>query len=433
MSYIKRRCFIFLVFFFQFIVFSCVKTTIEKSEGRREACLKNDFVHIVENTRVERLLIQYSRGTYNNIRTINDEDTYERLNIVFMTDSHLDLGLNVKENFQNVNNAIDFCNNAPVKISAIIEGGDIVTEVKKTKREHIENLNKFFALTWKAKMPFLYAKGNHDINALRVPPNDVLTDDDWGNVWFDRAEERYGIVRNIKSCGQKSGYYYDDLNEWKVRIICLDCYDLDYSKTDFVGNVLYRAGTSHYFANEQFNWIANNALNFDDKKEKDWGVIVFVHFYRPTDSWGTSVEPIFNSVFMPFNDMLRAFNNQSVFDKNEIFDQNNFYNLSIHGDWTRYAGEEKKPFLICILSGHVHTDEYHNWSTIHHIVTANQFCGSNYSDKRIIRVPGTSTENLFDILNIDLFQRKIRVIRYGAGVTCYGTGGDRFLPDGLSF
>ena len=412
------------------------KTVIE--DGRNDRLDVEDpryaIVRENENLRVEQLLQLYEKGILNDG---TDEVSYNNLNIAFMTDSHIDLGPIPLESKRNVRDAISFCNMSKVPIYAIIHGGDLITDIKSTKKEHIKQLETFFDLGWNAKMPLLFTKGNHDINAIRVNPSQVMSDKDWSDVWFDKAEKEYGIKRNINANGQKTGYYYYDLDEWKVRIISLDCFDVDYTQTDEEGNVLYWAGTSFYFANEQLNWLVNSALNFDNKEEKDWGVILFTHFYYPYNvpdhTYGTTVEPVFDDIYRRMNSLLVAFNRQSSYSISYSFPQNSFYDLSVTGDWTRYAEQEQKPYLICVLSGHQHTDLYTNyWGGIH-IVTANQFCGTDYSDERILRLPGTRSQNLFDILNIDLKKRKLRVIRYGASANLDGQEGNRFLPDGHGF
>lgn len=401
------------------------------NESETEVIISDDdpaYVEVrdQENTRVENLLNVYA------INNKSGEEPYEMLNIAFMTDSHMDLGSVPMENLRNIRDAIDFCNNSSVPVQAIIHGGDFVTDIMPTKAEHFERLSVFFKLGWKSSMPLLITKGNHDLNSIKVPTNQVMDDSDWGKVWYDRAEKQYGIVRNLQSNKQKSGYYYYDLNDWKVRIISVDCNDVDYSKTDSNGNVLYWGGSSYYIANEQFNWIAHHALNFDDKAEKDWGVIVFTHFYCPT-SRGTTVEPEFECAFKRFNSMLLAFNNQQSYTEDYTFLQNSFFDIKVDEDWTRYSGGNQKPYVICVLSGHQHEDVAINWDGILHIVTANQFCGKDFSDKRIEREAGTRSQNLFDILNIDLREHRLRVIRYGASANIDGQMGNRFLPEGRRF
>ena len=391
-----------------------------------------EFVKAIENASVEGRLVQFSRGTSQDALYYNPDYCYDRLNIAFMTDSHLDLG-DKKASVMNVIDAIDFCNKVKVPIAAIIQGGDLITSIQSNKERHIAELQKYFDMGWQANMPLLYTKGNHDLNTIRVSPDKALSDKDWGEVWYNRAETEYHIVRNTKSNGEKSGYYYYDLNDWKIRIISLDCFDVDVSKTDENGDILYWGGTSFYIADEQFNWVVNIALNFDDKSEKDWGVIVFTHLYRPSDTNGSMVSPVFDSIYPKLNRMFHAFNSQSTFTEEYVFPENHFYDLSVKADWTRYSNQSEKPYLICVLSGHVHTDAYYQLNGINQIITANQFCGDTASDLRINRVAGTRTQNLFDIINLDLVQRRIRIIRYGAGANCYGEGGDRFLPDGISF
>ena len=391
-----------------------------------------NLVKSLETASVEGKLVQYSRGTMDNVISNGQNNTYDRLNIAFMTDSYINKA-DPKVNKQNVVDAIKFVNDVRVPIAAVLSGGNVSNVPSSDKNKHISGLKDFFDLGWHAEMPFLFTKGDDDINTSNTTPEKALSDKDWSGIWFDKAEKEYHIVRNKKSNGEKSGYYYYDLDEWKVRIISVDCNDLDFSKTDESGKILYSSPASFYIGNEQFNWIVDYALYFDDKTEKDWGVIVFMNSYRPTDLYGTSVQPRFESIYPKFNKMLQAFNTQSVFREKYEFQENHFYDLDVYRNWTKYADLTDKPYVICVLSGHIYADANYNYDGINHIVTANQFCSDAYSDKRIVRVPYTRTQNLFDILNIDLVQRKIRVFRYGAGENCYGEGGDRFVPDGLSF
>lgn len=389
------------------------------------------FVKNQEDFNTESRLIPYSKGTQT--PAIDYAPGYNRLIIGFMTDNHIDLG-EPGASFENVKNAIEFFNNVKVPISCIIEGGDIITQYDVSKSVYKEMMRPFFDVTWGAKMPFLFTKGNHDINAIGVPPSSVLNEDDWDSVWFGRAENQYEIVRKTKANGKKSGYYYYDIPAFKVRIISLDCYDLDFSKTDANGNVLYTPGNASYMANEQMNWLASTALNFDNKSDKGWGVLIFLHFSgNPADEYGTTIEPRFRSIYGAFNRMLVAFSNKTTYSEEYTFADNAFYDLNISADWSRYAELESAPYLIGVLSGHRHWDYNYNWNGVQNIFTANQFCGEWYSDDRVTRIAGTKTQNLFDIFSIDLPKRKIRAIRYGAGLNCYGIGGDRFLPDGLGF
>ena len=412
-------------------IISFIATGVEYEYGRKVY----GFLRMSLCNEVESKIIPFVRGTDEDRMSYDTSKEYERLVVGFMTDNHIDLG-NKRASYNNVKDAIDFYNGLHIPVAAILEGGDAITDIVTTsdsKTKQKEHLAKFFDVTWKSKMPFLFTKGNHDINTINVPPAYVLDDDDWGEIWFNRAETEYGIVRQTKTSGKKSGYYYYDLDAWKVRIICVDCFDLDFTKVDGSGNVLYAGSTATWIAQEQYDWIANTALNFDDKVEKDWGVIVFMHYYRTYDDYGTSIEPRFVNPARLFNDMLVAFNSQTDYNEVYSFPDNTFFNLNVSANFSRYANLEKKPYFISLITGHRHFDGNEVLDGINNILTANQLCGENSADIRLKRVAYTKTQNLFDTFVIDLKARTIRAFRFGAGVTCYGNGGDRFLPDGLSF
>ena len=174
------------------------------------------------------------------------------------------------------------------------------------------------------------------------------------------------------------------------------------------------------------DWIVNEALQFDDKEEKDWGVIFTMHHITKRPKFHeNAVEWLL--------DVCAAFNESSAFILNHKHPENSFFDLKINADFTRYASLEKKPHIICWLLGHMHEDIFEVHKGINVLYVLNNSATIVCSDPRDARVPGTVTQNCFDIVSIDTLHRKIRTFRYGAGATCFGEGGDRFLPDGLSY
>ena len=175
------------------------------------------------------------------------------------------------------------------------------------------------------------------------------------------------------------------------------------------------------------SWLWNVALSFDDKAERDWGVIAVLHntaCSRPLPN-ENSVEKML--------DLLDAFNRADRYDSEYRHPEFPYFDLSIHADFTKYAAEEKRPHVVCVLLGHLHLDQYQKRGSLHLIWTLNNSASIDYGDARVVRIPGTATQNCFDLLNIDTKHRRIRLFRYGAGVNCYGEGGDRFLPHGLPY
>ena len=133
------------------------------------------------------------------------------------------------------------------------------------------------------------------------------------------------------------------------------------------------------------------------------------------------------------HNILVAFNTQSTYSYNYKHSENSFFDMDISVDFTRYADCENKPHVICCLLGHDHEDKHKIIDGINVIWSINSSSSSLYGDARVMRYPGTPTQNAFDVVNIDTKNRKIRIFRYGAGLNCYGEGGDRFLPNGLDY
>lgn len=380
-----------------------------------------------ETNRFNRAFVPFSVGSPNDYVTYDKQ--YERANILFFTDSHIDIPTPA-ESLQNVKDTIDFANKSPVPLDAVINGGDAFAPYGNTKESAKAIINKFFAELKNCGTPTIFAKGNHDTNDYANPPTNAFNDNDWGEMWLDYAEEKYGIVRQTKSNGNKSTWHYYDIADKKIRVIAIDVQDTDKTATDGNGHVLHYGGVSWYISQEQMTWLVNTALNFDDKEDKGWGVIVVTH---QSHNYSTTLTPKFDSAIFEFLKVCVAFNKQTTYTSNFTFPSNSFFNLSINADFTRYASSSNKPHIICWLIGHEHTDQYENVEGINLIWLANGSANNWSSDDRLARVIGTATQNCFDVLNIDTVKRKIRCFRFGAGVNCYGVGGDRFLPDGLSY
>lgn len=375
-----------------------------------------------EAMETEKRFLPYTVGTPSFERTANDQ--YQRLNLIFFTDSHVDMPWCVPEACDNVERTIDFANNFPVPFDAVLYGGDTITffgHVEKTLAK--ERFKCLVDRVKKCEAPFIFARGNHDPNHVNNLPENYLRDEDYSEIYLDYSEEKDGIVRQTKANGQKSIWHYKDLEDKKVRIISLDSEDSDRSRVAENGDM--DCDDCVNFSNEQLNWLANEALNFDDKEEKDWGVIFVTHRIDPRENeFGSTGERLL--------EICEAFNNAKEYSV-KYENDNAFYNLDINADFTRYASLEKKPFVICFFMGHHHTDNYEESHGIQLIWSLHGCVTDTYSDARVIRRPNTATQNAFDCVSIDLNTRKIRIVRYGAGVSCYGKGGDRFLPDGLDF
>lgn len=347
----------------------------------------------------------------------------DRANFVFFTDSHID-HIDTAESLDNVKRTIDFINGAPITYDAVIHGGDAITPFGLHEKEaSLDRARLFFEEAKRCNRPFIFSKGNHDLNDWDNLPERVFTDDDWGRLILDYEEEKHGIVRQMKNCGSRSTWHYYDVEDKKIRIVSIDVQDTDKTSVREDGTVKYYGCGNFYVSNEQMNWVAHTALNFENKTEKDWGVIFVMHTFG-----GAKRD---DEDYSGLLDLCAAFNNGERFDLERSHSDNPFFDLSVHADFSNNC--ENPPHMICWLIGHNHTDTNECRKGINLIWTLNGSATCVSGDSRVARVKGTSTQNAFDILNVDTTHRRIRIFRYGAGVTCFGVGGDRFLPDGIEY
>ncbi len=382
------------------------------------------FIVELEKYNLDKKFIPYSIGSPTTGQSF--DNAYERANILFFSDSHIDIESNAS--LTNLKDTIDYANGSKVEFDCIINGGDaITTSDSKSKVKALAE--KFFGEAKKSTAPFLFTKGNHDCNDFGNIPDNTFTDADFDELWLDFAESNYGIVRRVKSSGDKSTYHYYDINDKKIRVIVCDAQDVNKTALNDNGKVKYSGANSWGISNEQLNWVAKEALNFDDKGE-DWGVLLVIHQYP---SYSTTNTPAPESSIQKLFDLCVAFNTQAAYSNHYAFPTDEFFNIEIDVDYTRYKNLTNKPHIISWLLGHEHVDKHEKRNGINLIWTANGSATSYSSDARVARVIGTATQNSFDVLNVDTRNRKIRLFRYGAGENCYGNGGDRFLPDGLSY
>lgn len=387
--------------------------------------LDYDFICKVEEANLYKRFLPFAIGNPSPHKT--HDDSYERANFVFFSDSHIDF-MEPDACMDNLKRTIAFSNESPIVFDAVINAGDAITPFfQQAKTLPLAYAKSFFDEAKKSRSPFLFAKGNHDVNCWWNKPENVITDSDYSNLFYWFCEENYGTVHQQKSNGFRSTWHYYDVEKHKIRIVCVDFQDIDKTIENEKGEVKYY-GTDgrRYISNEQMNWIANVALNFDDKAEKDWGVIIVGHDFEGS-------YPDFENAGEKLLDICAAFNNCDKYEhhyKNKI---NSFFDLDVKADYTRYNDIDKKPHMICWLLGHIHDDVHEVKKGIHLIYTRNASSSMRSGDARVLRLPGTVTQNAFDVVNIDTHTRKIRMFRYGAGVNCYGEGGDRFLPAGLDY
>lgn len=185
---------------------------------------------------------------------------------------------------------------------------------------------------------------------------------------FERvADELRSHNTDIVYGDNNKSYFYFDNVESKVRYIGLSAYGL-----------LVNDDHESCYTAEQLTWFKNTALNV----EKDWAIVIFSHtLYHVNcvlDKLSTSPEGA--------KDFIDAIDN--------------------------YNGEGT---ISCVLLGHTHRDRIHIGRTgIPYIITASDRLAPYLDDINVERIPGTISEQHFEVVVIDKSKRKIKLFSIGA-------------------
>lgn len=182
---------------------------------------------------------------------------------------------------------------------------------------------------------------------------------------FERVHRALrGHCRDIVYGDKDKSYFYFDNVVSKVRYIGLSTYGL------FIDNQYEDAYTE-----EQLQWFAETALNVED----NWTIVIFTHsLYH---------------VSLPSNEL--------------VVQSQSFVEAIDH-----YQGKGK---IACVLMGHSHVDRIHIGKTgVPYIISQCDRTEPYHGDINVPRVPGTISENHFEVVLIDKKMQEIRLYAIGS-------------------
>jgi hypothetical protein len=187
-----------------------------------------------------------------------------------------------------------------------VHGGDIITDYCQTREETIKAFDSVTSYTGEVMCPVFFTKGNHDGNGKCFPRAD-MDNIDWSNTYY--VAYASGDVIGLKTVTEEtwdgvsqlftsnvaditevvsnpqffmltqnaidavhdennkfSGYFYKDYNDYGIRIIVVNAYEVPTSQSG-TGNTNYDApGVSQ----DQINWL-------EDALDTEMKVLVFGH------------------------------------------------------------------------------------------------------------------------------------------------------------
>ena len=199
--------------------------------------------------------------------------------------------------------------------------------------------------------------GNHEINDASR----------YERPFHRVADELRGHNSDIIYGDENQSYFYFDYISTQTRFIGLSSFGL------FLDN--------HYescYTSKQLKWFMNDALNV----EADWTIIIFTHSLYIIDINTDKIGPGPTGA----NDFIDAIDN--------------------------YTGRGK---IACVLMGDSHRDRIHIGRTgVPYILSASDRHASYHGDINVERIPGTISEQHFEVVVIDKEIKQVKLFSIGA-------------------
>lgn len=263
-------------------------------------------------------------------------------------------------------------------VDGVVVNGDNVHGIEnkditiKRNEQVLNNVKAVFGT-----LPVQITIGNHDDNSVFLK-SQVLS-----------------LVELESIYGGKT-YSYQDYTESKLRVILLSGFE----NPETGGSMNYYRDSYSIFAQEQLNWLANDAL----KVPAGYQVLIFNHspflgfFNNKPYSYMTNVNhDVLMSILMAFQNGLKTTVNGTNVD----------YPVSIDVD---FSAQGAGTIIACIF-GHEHRD-------VADIQMLNNVRGIQRGANIAVgagRTIGTVSEHLVDVVEVDTMNKHIKINRFGAG------------------
>ena len=375
----------------------------EQEPARKTGRSAGDAFADLTELRIRELLFPaYIRPMLNDmaekVRLLQNENTFS---FGFITDTHTED--HIVHHCGSISGASKY-----IPLSFIAHGGDI-TDGFLPKPDEFRLIRKAVNRLLEARVPLLYAKGNHD-------DNNFYGRGARGNAIPDQAEnftkdiELYNQIMKFSekdiTVGSRENlyYYYDDENA-KVRVIVWNAFDLPWVDQDGekLLNSMYNKGLNQ----NQLKWIATEALDFSSKADSGaWGIILISHYV------GTSIKN-----FDILTGILDAYTSGTTYFASGSFTHDDHrtkttltFPYAVSADFTGQTPGE----VIAFISGDTHRDRM---STINGYLSIECLNASLAKDHESapVKTNFTRTETAWDIFTVDRVNRAINMTRFGAG------------------
>ena len=306
------------------------------------------------------------------------------LKIAMQTDTHYSVGNGYKNSINPIKSLVTL--SRMTKFDAIANLGDLVegNNALTTTKNDIARLVNLYS---KSKCQYLQLVGNHDDNTWYSDRGTGST----GKKGIDEAliqTDWYGlVVSKIKGIAEnyQERYFSYDISDKKVRVICLDTLDVDYTITDGTTKIKYNGQWVYAIRQRQIDWLISCL-----KLPSNWSVIILSH-HCIADGEKYANEPIKNSDIV--RGILGAFKNGTSYSGSSTITD---FSVSVNVDFSLFGAKN----IIGCFAGHNHADAMFNIDGINYI---------QIDDSKSESVGAT------DVACIDLSNKNVILKRLGTG------------------
>lgn len=212
----------------------------------------------------------YKTEVEKSIHTYQTMDTAETVSYIFISDIHLGKPDN-KYSIEELDEAVyrelyalvDVANNTDIDFVCV--GGDIqdgTSGESDSKEVALDYLNKVSEILSNCNKPVLLLKGNHDDNSFSASSNpELLYNPDYiinNEEWYEATMAYFSQYTQ----SYQDGYFYYDLPDKNVRVVCLNMSDSDDTVVDGKRNEI--GMYSYGYKDAQIDWLLNTAMARED-------------------------------------------------------------------------------------------------------------------------------------------------------------------------
>lgn len=199
------------------------------------------------------------------VNTVNDKSNKDSLSYIFITDMHLGADEDQDDAiFRELNAAVDITNNTDAAFLCV--GGDTTdgrfASEQGGKQRALDYWKQVCSVLDQCQKPVFILKGNHDDNSFATQINEeayynpefVISNAEWYEATMGNFTQYTTDYQN--------GYYYYDLPDKNIRVVCLNMSDSD----DTVTNGSREEIGMHFYGykDTQIDWLLNTAMTRED-------------------------------------------------------------------------------------------------------------------------------------------------------------------------